>query len=295
MIQPAVTFYKQNICIFYRTVKSKLICLEFLRKDETMRTAKFSVLFLLCAFVMLTNGCVSEQDYKNLKVRNDTQQKRIADLESELQTAKVKLDQLKRQLETAEGHSGVNVKALQQKIAALVEDLAKKKELISTMQQQLLFGGASLPVELSTMLEDFAKDKEMVEYDSAQGIVKFKSDLLFEPGSDVVAPAASEVIKSLCEILNLEQGKKFDVVIAGHTDDIRIGKPGTRAKHPTNWHLSAHRAISVLNIMSSKGINPERMSIRGFSEFRPIAPNKPNKKGNPQNRRVEIYIVPKGM
>jgi chemotaxis protein MotB len=260
-----------------------------------MRTVKLSVLFLLCVFVVLTNGCVSEQRYKDLKVQNDTQQKRIAELESEVQTAKVRLEQLKRQLETAEGRGGVEVSALQQKIAALEEDLAKKKELISTMQKQLLYGGASLPVELSTMLEDFAKGKEMVEYDSSRGIVKFKSDLLFEPGSDIVAPTADEVIKSLCKILNSEQGKKFDVIIAGHTDDIRIGKPETRAKHPTNWHLSAHRAISVLDIMSNSGISPERMSVRGFGEFRPIAPNMPNKKGNSQNRRVEIYIVPQGM
>jgi chemotaxis protein MotB len=258
-----------------------------------MRTVKLSV--LLCAFVILINGCVSEQQYKDLKVQNDTQQKRIAELESELQTAKVKLEQLKRQLETTEGRGGVEISALQQKIAALEEDLGKKKELISSMQQQLLYGGASLPVELNTMLEDFAKDKEMVEYDSSRGVVKFRSDLLFEIGSDVVAPAAGEVIKELCKILNSEQGKKFDVIIAGHTDDIRIGKPETRAKHPTNWHLSAHRAISVLDIMSNSGVSPERMSVRGFGEFRPIAPNMPNKKGNSQNRRVEIYIVPKGM
>ena len=260
-----------------------------------MRTVKLLVFFLLCAFVVLINGCVSEQQYKDLKVQNNTQQKRIAELESKVQTTKVRLEQLKRKLETAESRGSIEVNALQQKVAALEENLGKKRELISLMQQQLLYGGASLPVELSTMLEDFAKDKEMVAYDSSRGIVKFKSDLLFERGSDKVAPAAGKVVKSLCKILNSEQGKKFDVIIAGHTDDIRIGKPATRAKHPTNWHLSAHRAISVLDIMSNSNVGSERMSIRGFGEFRPIAPNKPNKKGNPQNRRVEIYIVPKGI
>ncbi|MBN1392439.1 MAG: OmpA family protein [Sedimentisphaerales bacterium] len=259
-----------------------------------MQTAKISlVCLLLCTSLALINGC--GPDPKDLKLQNDTQRKRIAELESELQTAKVKLEQLRRKLETAEGSGSLEVNTLRQKIAALEEDLAKKKELISIMQQQLLYGGATLPVELSTMLEDFAKDKEMVEYDSARGIVKFKSDLLFEPGSDAVARAAGEVLKALCDILNTEQGKKFDVVIAGHTDDIRIGKPETRAKHPTNWHLSAHRAISVLNMMASDGISQERMSVRGFGEYRPITPNAPNKKGNPQNRRVEIFIVPQGM
>ena len=258
-----------------------------------MRTVRISVLFLTCTCLILLTGCNSEVD--NLKIQNSTQQKRIAGLESELQTAKLKLEQLQRQLETAEGRGGVEVSALQQKVAALEEDIAKKKELIATMQKQLLYGGASLPVELTTMLEDFAKGKEMIEYDSSRGIVKFKSDLLFEPGSDVLASSAGEVIKGLCQILNSELGKDYDVIIAGHTDDVRIGKPDTRAKHPTNWHLSAHRAIAVLNMMSGEGISSDRMSIRGFGEFRPIAPNAPNQKGNPQNRRVEIYIVPKGI
>jgi chemotaxis protein MotB len=95
--------------------------------------------------------------------------------------------------------------------------------------------------------------------------------------------------------LNSELGKGFDIIIAGHTDDLRIAKPDTRERHPTNWHLSAHRAISVLDIMTKNNIVSERMSVRGFGEYRPIESNKPNRKGNPQNRRVEIYIVPKGV
>jgi len=47
--------------------------------------------------------------------------------------------------------------------------------------------------------------------------------------------------------------------------------------------------------MAENKIDPKRMSARGFGEYRPIADNKPNKKGNPLNRRVEIYIVPEGM
>ena len=260
-----------------------------------MRTVKLSAFFLVCACVVLINGCTTEQRYKDLKVQNDIQRKRIAELESEVQTTKLKLEKLKRELDTSESRSSIEVNALQQRIAALEEDIGKKKALIASMQQQLLYGGAQLPVELSTMLEDFAKSEEMVTYDSSRGIVKFKSDLLFERGSDKVVPAAAKAVKSLCRILNSEQGKKFDIIIAGHTDDMRIAKPQTRAKHPTNWHLSAHRAISVLDVMTKSKVASERMSIRGFGEFRPIVPNKPNKKGNPQNRRVEIYIVAKGV
>jgi chemotaxis protein MotB len=162
------------------------------------------------------------------------------------------------------------------------------------MQKRLRSGGAALPVELSTLLEDFAKTSSMVSYDSERGIVKFKSDLLFEKGSDQVASTAVSAVQSLCGILNTEEGKNFDVLIAGHTDNIPIQKPATRDKHPTNWHLSVHRAISVLNVMRSNSIDPERMSVRGFGEYRPVATNAPNNGGNELNRRVEIYIIAKG-
>jgi chemotaxis protein MotB len=257
-----------------------------------MRFLKLFAFLLVCGFIFLAAGCDSE--LRDLRIQNDTQRVRMEQLESQSQAAQLELDQLKRQLTAAQEKGGIEVDALQQKIAALEEDLAKKKELIASMQERLLHGTTPLPVELTTKLEDFAKQHEMVTYDSSRGVVKFKSDLLFEKGSDKVAPTAFEAVKSLCEILNSEEAKVFDVVIAGHTDDIPILKPATRAQHPTNWHLSAHRAISVLDIMDDNNVDPKRLSIRGFGQYRPVVPNAPDKKGNPQNRRVEIFIVPEG-
>ncbi len=258
-----------------------------------MQSVKLSALFLACAAVTLLTGCADQ--CKDLKIRNATQDKLINELRSEVQTTKLNLGKLERQLDTIRETGGVEQDALRQKVDVLEEDLTKKKALIASMQQQLLFGGTQLPAELSTMLEDFAKGREMVTYDTSRGIVKFQSDLLFKRGSDSVAPAAGQAVKALCEILNSEQGKKFDVIIAGHTDDIPIGRAETRRRHPTNWHLAAHRAVSVLDLMAKNKIVSERMSVRGFGEYRPVVPNKPGKKGNPQNRRVEIYVVPKGL
>jgi chemotaxis protein MotB len=247
---------------------------------------------LICACVLLVTGC---EECKDLRIQNNTQRKRIAQLESEVQSAKLQLTQMERQLAASKEMEGIEASTLREKVAALEKAIEDKQALIDSMKNQLLYGGAQLPVELSTMLEDFAAKEEMVTYDASRGIVKFKSDLLFERGSDRVAPTAAEAVKSLCDILNSQQAQQFDIIIAGHTDDIPIGKPATREKHPTNWHLSAHRGISVLDVMARNNIAPERMSVRGFGEYRPIVPNMPNKKGNPQNRRVEIYIVAKGM
>jgi len=259
-----------------------------------MRTVKLSAILVMSAGVLLLGGCNSELD--DLRIQNRTQQRQIDDLMAELEAKTLELNQLKEKLTAAQQTDSIEVDALRQKIAALEEDIAKKEELIASMQKKLLLGGAALPVELTTQLEDFAKERpDLVTYDSSRGVVKFKSDLLFDLGSDRVAASAVEAIKSLCKILNSEEAKEFDVIIAGHTDDVRIATAETRAKHPTNWHLSVHRALSVLSIRPDKDVDPTRLSARGFGEYRPIVDNLPGKKGNPQNRRVEIYIVPKGM
>jgi chemotaxis protein MotB len=260
-----------------------------------MRSVKLStvvIALVVSGGLALLSGC--EGQLTDAQRQNQVQQQRISELESQLQAGQLQLDQLKRQLSDCEKTGGVEVDTLRQKIAALEEDLTKKEQLIKSMQDRLL-GVAPLPVELNTALEDLTKKYDMVEFDPNRGLVKFKSDLLFDKGSDAVTPAASEALKALCGILNSEQAKDFHIVIAGHTDDIPIRRPQTQVAHPSNWHLSCDRAISVLNVLESCGVVPQRMSVRGYGEYHPVAPNAPNKGGNPKNRRVEIYIVPAGV
>jgi chemotaxis protein MotB len=259
-----------------------------------MRSVKLStVLVVLGLFVgtAFVSGCNSQM--KDLENRNRIQADRITELENQLQAAQLQLAQLKSQLDAANATGGVEVETLRQKIAALEEDIAKKESLIKSMQDKLM-GVSPLPVELNDALEEFAKGNDMVEYDASRGLVKFKSDLLFEKGSDVVTSQASESVRKLAEILNSEQAKQFHIIVAGHTDDLPIQKPDTRVKHPTNRHLSSHRAISVVEVMEKNGVEATRLSTRGFGEYRPLEPNAAGKKGNPKNRRVEIYIVPAG-
>ena len=249
---------------------------------------------VLLTAVLALSGCISQEKYDDLKLRNRNQQQRIDELESELNVTKLKLAQVEKQLAEALDNTSADTEALQQKIQALQEDIDKKTELIAKLQSQLVHG-SPLPAELTNELQKFAADNNgMVEFDPETGVVKFKSDLLFETGSDIVTMDATEMIKKLCEIVNSKAADGFDIIVAGHTDDMPIRKSETISQHPTNWHLSAHRAISVEKIMETAGISPKRMSVRGFGEFRPIEANEPNKKGNARNRRVEIYLVPAG-
>jgi chemotaxis protein MotB len=264
---------------------------SFMERTWIMRTVRLSATFALCACALLITGCDGNQD---LQIKNQIQQKLIDQIRSELETMRLERDRLRKQLDTAMATGDIDSQTLREKLAALEEAMKQKDEMIASMQEQLLYGSAVLPPELSTMLEDFANQHDMVDYDSSRGIVKFKSDLTFAPGSDVVASSAAAAVKSLAGILNSEEARKFDVIVAGHTDDIRIAKTETKEKHPTNWHLSVHRAIAVKDVMEGASIEPKRLSVRGFVEYRPVEENLPNKKGNPKNRRVEIYIVAQG-
>ncbi|MEE2739452.1 MAG: OmpA family protein, partial [Planctomycetota bacterium] len=58
----------------------------------------------------------------------------------------------------------------------------------------------------------------------------------------------------------------------------------------TNWHLSAHRAISVQDFLQDSGVRASRMGVAGYGEHQPVEANSTN--GSRQrNRRVEIYVL----
>ena len=245
-----------------------------------------------CAAILLTTGCETQQQYNDLKAQNRIQQQRIEDLENELGLCDGQLQQKTQELQGLSGKVGIDMDAKDAMIAALEADIEKKKAMIAQMQTQLMQGGTPLPPEMNFLLQDFAKNSDMVDFDAATGMLKFKSDLLFDSGSDVVKAGAEESVKALAGIMNSDEAKQFDLVIVGHTDDMAIKKASTLRNHPTNWHLSVHRSISVQKMLGGSGIAPERMAVKGYGEYRPVEPNKPGKKGNQANRRVEIFIIP---
>ena len=77
----------------------------------------------------------------------------------------------------------------------------------------------------------------------------------------------------------------YEVQIEGHTDTVPISTP----RYPSNWYLSAARAVAVAGVLQRLGVPPERISATGFGEYRPIADNT-TAAGKTKNRRVEIFL-----
>lgn len=91
----------------------------------------------------------------------------------------------------------------------------------------------------------------------------------------------------LDEIGKFIKGLSNDIRVRGHTDNRPISTP----KFPSNWELSAARAISVLrHLQRVTGFPPDRFSAAGYGPYRPIDSND-TPYGRSRNRRVEIILL----
>lgn len=261
-------------------------------------TRQILVLAVAAVGLAVFSGCDKQ---KQLELKN-------ARLSEQLDNCQAEGERLKAENQRLQEYYAAQQRELSSKdstIDSLEADktrLAETLQTIKTKYDEMLEGrnrpvviGVALPPKLNEALEGFAEEyPNLVEYDAKHGMVKFKSDLTFPPGDATVNPQASATLQKLVEILKTPQAEDFAVYIAGHTDDMKIGQPETLRRHPTNWYLSAHRAIGVQMVLAKAGLDPERICVMGFGEYHPVAPNAPNNKGNEKNRRVEIWLVPQG-
>ncbi|MGR9014485.1 MAG: OmpA family protein [Gammaproteobacteria bacterium] len=96
--------------------------------------------------------------------------------------------------------------------------------------------------------------------------------------------ALSTVENFIGDILSTKGSR---VLIEGHTDNIPTGNPRF-----DNLDLSLRRAKAISNILVSRGISSDRISIIGYGDARPIDSND-TEDGRARNRRVEVKLIPK--
>jgi len=114
--------------------------------------------------------------------------------------------------------------------------------------------------------------------------IKIADPVGFESGNADVKPEMYSVLRTLSGIIN--EAPTSLIRVEGHTDNVPIHS----ARYPSNWELSAARALNVVKYMAQNGnVDPARLSAIGYGEYRPLAPNTTieNRKSN---RRIEIYV-----
>lgn len=142
---------------------------------------------------------------------------------------------------------------------------------------------------LSEMKSEIAQGQIAITELKGKLTVDVVDKILFDSGQTEIRPEGLGVLKRVVEILMTVTDKMIRV--EGHTDSIPIA--GALAKrYPTNWELSAARALNVTRYLEKEGIDPTLLAAVAFGEYQPIAEND-TPEGRAKNRRIAIILLPK--
>ena len=232
-------------------------------------------------------GCVSRAEYDRLIEANRSLTNRNQELQASLDDCRSMSNEMTgRQLAADEA-----VRSLREENERLRGLVGMSDASLRDLESQLrsLQLGALDPETDRALRELAAANPDLIQYDPSRGMLRFASDLTFDSGSDAVKPEAKSSLARLADILKARAAAAYEVHVVGHTDSQPISSR-TAERHPTNMHLSCHRAISVRRELVGMGVPPDKVNASGWGEFRPAVPNTAS--GNtPANRRVEIYLA----
>lgn len=139
--------------------------------------------------------------------------------------------------------------------------------------------------ELNKLITDYNYSNSIHLEETERGItVHILDDILFQPGRAVINESSKLVLKRLAKVLVTIPN---EIRIEGHTDNVPI----STERYPSNWHLSVDRALTTAYyLINQENISPDKVSIIGYSEYKPIAPNySPELRA--KNRRVDLVIL----
>ncbi len=176
-----------------------------------------------------------------------------------------------------------------------VEDqLIRAEEDLARAEQK---GGRSklardgiLPESLSGRLADLAARYPSLHYDPKTGISKLDTDLLFDSGDAGLKPDADRILNEFADVFQAPEARQLKIMVVGHADAQGIKGREVREKYPSNWHLSAGRALAVADRLRKAGIPEDRMGVTGFGQYQPVSSNE-TAESRRLNRRVEIFVV----
>jgi chemotaxis protein MotB len=196
-----------------------------------------------------------------------------------------------------------SVAALREQLARIAAALELSETKVKDQQTQLADLGRRLNLALASKVEElaryrsefFGRVREIIGNRPDIRIVGdrfvFQSEVLFAQGSADLADTAKEqldpVITALKEISQkIPPDINWVLRVDGHTDR----RPINTAQFPSNWELSAARAISVVRYAIAQGIPANRLVAAGFADKQPIDPGS-SEEAYRRDRRIELKLT----
>ena len=116
------------------------------------------------------------------------------------------------------------------------------------------------------------------------------NQLQYESGEAAVTAAHAEILMQVSDLLR--NVRDAEILVEGHADDMPIG-PSLKQTFASNQELSDARANNAVRyLVEEGGLDPAKLSAKGYSDNRPIASNA-TEAGKSRNRRIEISLQPK--
>jgi len=257
----------------------------------------------ICVFF---SGCVTkntyielEKDYQNHVAQSNEQieafKKQVERLEVELHKSKTNISGLevdKRKLETEKLQLTNQLDNVKDNVMQLKQDLYRKKTIIKT-QKKVIAQVNKTKQQIEHSLKKQIASQE-IKLEEMEGKLKltFVDKILFNSGNANINIKGKEALLQIAESLRNQTQNYNTIRVEGHTDNIPIAEGPIKKIFPSNWELSAARAISVVRFLELEGgIDPVRMCISAYSYYRPVDTND-TPEGRMQNRRIEIILTP---
>ena len=182
---------------------------------------------------------------------------------------------------------------LRKKVADLDAENAKLKaenaSLAKAKEEQVQKVSSTYESLLEKMKSEISQGQVTISELKGKLTVNMVDSILFDSGKAEVKKGGLEILGKVISILKDVNDKS--IRIEGHTDDVKIVGALAR-RYPTNWELSAARAINVARYLQDQGIDPGQLSAVAYGEWKPVATND-TAEGKAKNRRIEIILVPK--
>jgi chemotaxis protein MotB len=136
---------------------------------------------------------------------------------------------------------------------------------------------------LATLGNREGKEEVSVTRHTNHVALTFPERIVFDPGQAQLKDSSRSILREVASFASVRP--YLLVEVQGHTDD----RPIRNQRYPSNWELSVDRATQVVKALIQLGINPTRISGRGFGEYQNLYPNDSDANRR-KNRRVEIQI-----
>lgn len=194
------------------------------------------------------------------------------------------------------------IEQTERQLAAVSQALEVAEQRINASQVQVSGLGARLNRALLAKVEELQRDRSdffarLREVLANRPGFKLEGDrftlpseVLFAPGSDALLPQGLEEVRRLAATLNAVRsefppGINWVLRVGGHTDK----RPIANARFPSNWELSAMRAVTVAKALIAAGVPPQHVAATGFGEFQPITTDE-DPAALARNRRIEFRL-----